>query len=193
MTVVHGKVVFVGDCGVGKTCIIASYNKNPMRPGPTIAADSVAMQVNWKGRQVALTVFDTAGQDDYRCLVPLYARFAQVGVIVYDQTSRQSFNNVSKWIDFLKSNSDVPHLVLVANKVDLPPAIESGAEDELATTTRLEVIRTSAITGQNIDILFTTIAGIVESDPPPNQKRSLPGLKQIDAAAQPTAPGDCQC
>jgi GTPase SAR1 family protein len=54
-------------------------------------------------------VFDTAVQDDFRCLVPLYARFAQVGVIVYDQLAQSSFDSFPNWINFLKSNSGGYH------------------------------------------------------------------------------------
>jgi small GTP-binding protein len=194
MAIVRGKVVFVGDCNVGKTSIIASYNKNSLPTGPTVAAESIAIRVDWRGIQVPLTIFDTAGQDDYRCLVPLYTRFAQVGVIVYDQTLPSSFNHIPGWINFLKSNSDIPYIILVANKVDLPSEIKAADEDQVAATHGLELIRTSAVTGQNIDILFSEIAGIVEKDVTATKTKQPPGVKKLSSSGSgaAAAPG-CSC
>jgi len=48
-----------------------------------------------------LNVWDTAGQDDYRVLVPVYARSAQIGVIVFDQTNPESLEHVIDWHKFL--------------------------------------------------------------------------------------------
>ena len=116
---VKGKVVFVGNASVGKTCIIASQNKlDQDYVQPTIAAASIATRVDLDGVEIKLNVWDTAGQDDYRCLVPMYAHFSHVAVIVFSVADKSSFDAIPSWIDYLKSNAEIPHTFLVANKID---------------------------------------------------------------------------
>jgi Ras-related protein Rab-5C len=159
-----GKVIFVGDTNVGKTFIISSYQSRTTTPTrSTVANQAINLKVNIGGQSVNLEVFDTAGQETFRNLVPIYARGAQVAVIVYGEDARDSFENVSEWIGFLHNNADIPHILLVGNKLDLQGKIQMKESDEFAEKKKLTLIRTSALTGENIDNLFIAIAGLVES------------------------------
>lgn len=161
---VKGKVVFVGDASVGKTCIIASQNRaSQSYIQPTIAASSVATKVDYNGTEVTLNVWDTAGQDDYRCLVPMYAHYSQVAVIVFSVTDAKSFESIPSWVEYLKSNADIPNIFLVANKIDLASEVDEASIVRVAEEQGLKLFQTSARTGENIENLFYAIAGVVES------------------------------
>jgi GTPase SAR1 family protein len=41
---------------------------------------------------------DTAGQEEYNSLAPIYYKDASGAVIVYDITSVESFDKVKKWV-----------------------------------------------------------------------------------------------
>ena len=162
-----GKVVFVGDTGVGKTSIIYTQN-NMSREGiqATVASSSTPIRINCRGKETTLNVWDTAGQEDYRLLVPLYAHFSQVAVIVYDVTRKETFDNVEGWLKYLDEAAPVPHIFLVGNKTDLTigPDMDPVPDDEverLVEEKGLRHYRTSAVTGQNIDFLFHGIAEVV--------------------------------
>ena len=175
-TYVKSKVVFTGDAAVGKTSIIYKYKEINEKVQATIVASSISCEVDYNGKKVTLNVWDTAGQDDYRVLVPVYARAAQIGVIVFDQTSYESLEHVTEWYTFLSNISDIPYIVLVQNKIDLPPAegVTDDAVFEIASKLGIgdRVYKTSAKDGQNIDILFYALADLVEqcepSDTPEN-------------------------
>ena len=46
-----------------------------------------------------LQLWDTAGQERFRSLIPSYIRDSSVAVIVFDVTSRESYENTGRWIE----------------------------------------------------------------------------------------------
>jgi GTPase SAR1 family protein len=81
---IQHKVVFLGDSSTGKTSIIFEYLKLAQQPFPTIAASSFPITVPLSDSSVNLSCWATAGQDHYRCLVPIYARDTEVACLVFD-------------------------------------------------------------------------------------------------------------
>jgi Ras-related protein Rab-6A len=71
-------------------------------------------------RTLRLQLWDTAGQERFRTLIPSYIRDSAVTIIVYDVSSRSSFEAVSRWIDDVHNErgEDVI-IVIVGNKTDL--------------------------------------------------------------------------
>ena len=66
-------------------------------------------------------MWDSAGLERYRALIPSYVRGASIIFIVYEISSKDSFNNLNTWINFIKQvNTDESYLVLCGNKIDLP-------------------------------------------------------------------------
>ena len=71
-------------------------------------------------RTVRLQIWDSAGQERFRSLIPSYIRDSSVAVVVYDVSSRATFGNVSRWIEDVRAErgADVV-IMLVGNKTDL--------------------------------------------------------------------------
>ena len=63
-------------------------------------------------------LWDTAGQERYRSLAPMYYRGASAAVVVFDVTSRDSFEGAKSWVKELQRRGD-PNVViaLAGNKV----------------------------------------------------------------------------
>lgn len=67
-----------------------------------------------------MQLWDTAGQERFRSLIPNYIRDCQAALIVFDLTNEESYDNVAKWIDFVKENrGDDAAVVVIGNKLDL--------------------------------------------------------------------------
>lgn len=168
MSFTKGKVVFVGDTGVGKTSIIYKYLKNNTPVVPTVAGNSMPIDVQLEnGHVVKLNVWDTSGSDNYQCLVPLYARTSQVAIVVFDITNEESFEHVEEWLKYLNTNSNTPNIFLVGNKLDCDntfPEYNTRAED-YSQEKELQLFFTSAQNGQNLDILFQEVTKIVDTAP----------------------------
>ena len=72
-------------------------------------------------RVITLNLWDTAGQEKFKSLIPSYIKDSQAIVVVYDLTSRESYESVEKWMQDARELRDVDQalIVLVGNKSDL--------------------------------------------------------------------------
>eukprot|EP00795_Rhopilema_esculentum_P012199 gene12199-2820_t len=72
---------------------------------------------------VTLQVWDIGGQQLGGNMLETYLFGAQAVLLIYDVTNHSSFENVSDWVDVIKStvgpDAKLPYLALVGNKVDL--------------------------------------------------------------------------
>lgn len=98
-------VVTVGEASVGKTSITVRFVHNQFKDNTisTIGASFLTKTIYINGCWTKFNVWDTAGQEKYRSLAPLYYRGVDCAILVYDITSRESFEAVKNyWIHELK-------------------------------------------------------------------------------------------
>jgi len=118
----QAKIVFIGDAGVGKSSLVLRFVQNNWTPHltSTIGAAFSTKTVRYDSDVVRWELWDTAGQEQYNSLVPMYYRGAVGAVLVYDITSQTSFNRLQKWVVELR-NCGPANLVIVVcgNKADL--------------------------------------------------------------------------
>lgn len=77
-------------------------------------------KLNIDGNRVNLSIWDTAGQEKFHALGPIYYRSSNGAVLVYDITDQDSFQKVKNWVKELRKmlGTDIC-LVIVGNKSDL--------------------------------------------------------------------------
>ena len=79
-----------------------------------------AKKVEMYGIKIKNQIWDTAGQERYKSITNSYYKGAKGALVVYDITKKDTFQNVSKWINELRMNGDKDVIiVLVGNKSDL--------------------------------------------------------------------------
>ena len=49
----------------------------------------------------------------------MYIRDCDIIIITFDLTNKDTFNNINKWYDLIKTYYVTPEIIIVANKVDL--------------------------------------------------------------------------
>lgn len=154
------KITFVGDSGVGKTTIIKRLNGEPFSDlkNSSIGIDYYLKIIKYKGQAIKLQIWDTAGQEKYRGLVPSYVRNSSLVFLIYDITSRNSFNNLPKWIEFLKSIQEIK-LIICGNKIDLKEREVSKEEGgKFAKKEGFPFFEVSAKTEENMNnMLFRSV------------------------------------
>ena len=160
------KVSLLGDASVGKTCLVDSMTKHQFNPNtiPNVGVSTASVNVSVNGRDVQLSIWDTAGQETFRSLVPLYTRNAEVILLVFDVSERTSYTNIKNWIAYIRKElvMNCP-VFLVANKIDCQFIVDRADILKMATETGCTLAYTSAKTGQGVVELFQEVANIIAS------------------------------
>jgi Ras-related protein Rab-6A len=159
ISVTKHKIIFVGDAGVGKTSIINRIVDNPFNEAyeMSIGVDFMSKNLRYKGQNIKLQLWDSAGQEKYKGLIPSYVRNSSIVFIVYDISSKASFNNVSSWITFIKSIENTT-LILCGNKIDLTTReVEKSEGEQFAQKEGISFFEVSAKTDENIKFMFYSV------------------------------------
>ena len=159
------KVVLIGESGVGKTSIISQFTKGIFNPdlmstnGATFSTKKKEFKES--NKILSFEIWDTAGQEKYRSLAKMFFKDAAVALIVYDVTSKKSFEEIKAyWMDLVKENGPKKVIMyIVGNKIDLSEK-EVVNEDEARAFAENENVNfwlTSAKNSTGIDELFNEI------------------------------------
>ena len=123
---------------------------------PSIGVDFMSKNIKYKGQNVKLQMWDTAGQEKYKGLIPSYVRNSSIVFVVYDVSSKASFNNVSNWINFIKSIENTT-IILCGNKIDLATReVQSYEGQQFAQKEGIAFFEVSAKTNENVKLMFYT-------------------------------------
>ncbi|CAG7731831.1 unnamed protein product [Allacma fusca] len=155
------KITVVGDGTVGKTCLLISYTANsfPTEHEPTVF-DNYAKTLTVDGAEFSLTLWDTAGQEEYEKLRPLSYPKTDCFILCYAVDNRSSFANIeSKWIGELRQHCPLAAVLLVGTKADLiaqgsNPVTEQEGKKLKSKIKAKGFLHCSAKTGDNIDNVF---------------------------------------
>lgn len=164
------RAVVSGDASVGKSSIISRFITGEFRSNAqqTVGGSFHSQYVKTANREdLCIELWDTAGSERYRSVIPSFFRNAAAVVIVYDISKRDTFKNLEYWLEFVREHS--PHgvaILLAGNKTDLDEQREVTTEEGHDFSKQHECtyfVEVSAATGENIDNLFAMLATV-----PPN-------------------------
>ena len=116
------KLIFLGDQNVGKSCILNRFMNDTFAEEyqATVGLDFQCKNVKIDNQDINLLLYDTAGQEKFRSLIPMYTRDANIILLVYDITCKESFTHIPDWIkDLTNVNLEDIIFALVGNKNDL--------------------------------------------------------------------------
>ena len=153
------KLIFLGDQSVGKSSILNRFLNDTFIEDyqATIGLDFQSKNVQIDNQIIHLLLYDTAGQEKFRSLIPMYTRDANIILLVYDISNKESFSNLSLWLkDLTNINFDEVILCIVANKVDLNDKREVSKEEGEKFAEEHDFIfqEISAKTGEGFSELF---------------------------------------
>ena len=153
-TVKKIKLVLLGNSGAGKTCMVQRmiYSTFNVHSSPTIGA---AYSIYSVESNIKIEMWDTAGQERFHSLLPMYARGAEIIIVVID-IERNIDEQMLKWNKYIQDNDKLfsPYfkLFLIFNKHDSNPDFKIP-ETIMNQSQFTFITLVSAKTGHKIDKL----------------------------------------
>jgi small GTP-binding protein len=121
----HGqtpRVLMIGDSSVGKTSLVFQMCRCQWTADtqPTVSTAFYTLKRGNDPDSSLIQIWDTAGAERYRALNSVYYHNAMGGVLVFDLTSRPSFESLESWLtEFTGLAQPGAAVVIVGNKIDL--------------------------------------------------------------------------
>ncbi|KAM3616663.1 uncharacterized protein V6R79_021432 [Siganus canaliculatus] len=157
------KFLVIGSAGTGKSCLLHQFIENKFKQDSnhTIGVEFGSRVVNVGGKTVKLQIWDTAGQERFRSVTRSYYRGAAGALLVYDITSRETYNALTNWLTDARTLAS-PNIVIIlcGNKKDLDADREVTflEASRFAQENELMFLETSALTGENVEEGFLKCA-----------------------------------
>ena len=153
------KYIIIGDAYVGKSNLLLRYANSQFKPEYqiTLGAEFGSKTEKIGDLTYRIQIWDTAGQENFRSITRSYYKSSVCALVVYDISSRESFNSINTWIEACKNQATKTVIfILVGNKSDLENKRQINKEEgeEKAKSFELGFIETSACSGNNIDQAF---------------------------------------
>jgi Ras-related protein Rab-8A len=159
------KIIVLGDPGVGKTSLILRYTNNAFRRSyiPTLGVHVSDKIFKINDAIVQLVIWDLAGQQKFDTMRHQFYMGSDAFILVFDLTDLKSFENISNWfLDIQNQLKEQENLIgcIIGNKSDLEKQIKIKFENarELSSYLNLNFFETSALSGSNVDNVFTQLA-----------------------------------
>ena len=158
------KVLFIGDRAVGKSCLFNRF-KNPFfnvfLSTTTMGVEIDRESFKYGSKFVHLEVVDTAGQEEFFSVQALYFRGVHGIFLVCDVTRRESFRNISRWLDLAEKYCTESNalIIVIGNKIDQADKREVSSEEghALAKYHSLSYMEASALEVPTIEEMFKTM------------------------------------
>ncbi len=157
------KIIVIGEPAVGKTSLVKKFISGQFSKdyrssiGTNIFTKELKLE---KNIDIKIQLWDIAGQERWISMRPSYYSGAKGIIIVGDLTRRKTFDQIEKfWIPDVKQYCAQAPIILLANKNDLGTEI---SEKEIFSLEKkinaISIIRTSAKTGENVELVFKLIS-----------------------------------
>ncbi len=167
MRVVKRKVCLLGDFAVGKTSLIRRYVEGTFDEKylSTIGVNISRKSITRPDYRLEFILWDLAGGDEFSGVNANYLRGSAAGIVVCDLTRKESFDNLSNYVQLMRDINPKVVVAAAANKADLGEEVQLS-DLEMKTFSKnhqLPWVKTSAKLGTQVDELFYLIAAALES------------------------------
>jgi len=120
----------------------------------------------WEEKKLNYKIWDTAGQERFRSVTRSYYRGAVGCLLVYDITSRETYNHLLTWLTDARTlaRADIT-VIVVGNKLDKKSNrdVTLLEASQFAQENDLLFMETSAVTGEYVDEVFIKCASSILS------------------------------
>ena len=159
------KIVTVGGAAVGKTSIILRYTTGKFREyyAPTLGADFAIKKMELNGNRVKLQIWDLGSQDFLGGVRAGFYPGSKGVLFMYDVTSKESFEELTKWKKEVDSHLKGYECLIVANKTDLKDerTVSKAEGKKIAKRFDGAYLEASVKLNENVNDSFSKMAEMV--------------------------------
>jgi len=143
------RVVMAGSPTGGKTSLIMRFVDDKFTDSfATLSKNPAEKSLTVKNVDVALKIGDTQGEDRMMTMTDSYYKNAAGVVLVFDLSSKDSFNEVSKHMNAMERYAENAAIIIAANKSDLKREVSAEDIQRLCDTKSVEYLECSALNGR---------------------------------------------
>ena len=157
-------ISLLGESTVGKTCINNVFLGIEFLEEhlTTVGLEKMNAVITIEsGEKIKLKIWDTAGQERFRSISSNSLKSSQGAIVVFDLTSRETFEKVTDWLKQIREYSTKIVIGLFGNKSDLEGREVSQEEiDKLCQNEDLIYFETSAKNNTGIQEGFNKVASL---------------------------------
>ena len=119
------KICIFGDGGVGKTTLTHRFLHGVFKEDYrlTIGMDFYLKKIEIDGKLISLQIWDFAGEEKFRFLLPSAVMGANGSIFIYDITRYLTFKNLDDWLsvfnETIKKEGLIVPIILIGSKIDL--------------------------------------------------------------------------
>jgi small GTP-binding protein len=116
-----------------------------------------------QGLTTKIQIWDTAGQEQFKKLAPMYYKNSAAAIICYDATSPKSLDEARYWVNELRTILQMDGIVLTicATKCDLAVPVDTQQAQQLAEEVGALFMQTSAKDNVHVTALFEMVTSRV--------------------------------
>lgn len=149
------KVTVMGESSVGKSCLTQRLVRDTFnsQTDSTIGAAYLTIKKMKGPYGIKFNFWDTAGQERYKSVIPMYIRDANIVLLVFDITKRDSFEKINNWYNYVIIHAPSANKILVGSKMDLflERTVSKEEAEKYAAKHDLKYIECSSKLGTNVD------------------------------------------
>ena len=185
------KLIMLGDSGVGKTTFVntlfGKFNENTISSLGTMSR-SLKRTIN--NQDYKIDVWDTAGQEKYRSIIPQYSHDADGVILMFDLFSRDSFKSLDSFQELIQTDS---MCVLVGNKNDKTINIKEEEIDNYKLKYNYNYFSICAFKEEDVkDVIENVIIKVISSNVY-QKKCSEKSTKQVNIEVVQKNPQETKC
>ncbi|KAH3755975.1 Rab family GTPase [Pelomyxa schiedti] len=183
------RIILLGESGVGKSALAARYANDTFdytSTASTIGVDYFTKKLTVCGKRLQLQIWDSAGQERFRCITRSYYHSSQGALLVYDVTDLRSFFKIQAWIEELRLYAPQNiRFCIVGNKIDRGDRIVTSSDAlAMAQNANVEYFEASAKRDIGVGEAFLYLArDIVEHLSPEELDKCRPEYARLASKA----------
>eukprot|EP01099_Mayorella_cantabrigiensis_P005962 TRINITY_DN4875_c1_g2_i1.p1 TRINITY_DN4875_c1_g2~~TRINITY_DN4875_c1_g2_i1.p1 ORF type:complete len:205 (-),score=50.20 TRINITY_DN4875_c1_g2_i1:136-750(-) len=153
------KIIIIGDASTGKSCLLHRFIEDKFKrdSSHTIGVEFGSKIIEMNNKSAKLQIWDTAGQERFRSVTKSYYRGSAGALIVYDVTSKESYEHLTTWLSDARTlaGEDIS-IILVGNKLDRNEerSIPFMEASKFAQDNNILFMEASALTGEGVEEVF---------------------------------------